>query len=164
MECLWNECKQKFDSAEKLKDHLEKHDFSELKCYWEGCNRFGETQPSKYAITAHVKKHSGDRPYKCKECPKSYTRGDALSKHMKYHKLGDKEIEALLNNVVFLKKKIEILEKKLIVSKFNRELAFKRMNVCSKNFIEIVREELKNKFQAQNFEQNTFWSNFFKNE
>lgn len=122
MDCSWENCKEKLESSEKLKAHLEKHDFTDLKCYWIGCTRYGEQQPNKYALVAHVKKHSGDRPFKCKECPKSYTRGDALSKHMKYHKQSDKEIESLVNSIYYLEKRISVLESKVIVSNFDKKM------------------------------------------
>ena len=34
----------------------------------------------------HVKTHTGDKKFECKQCPKRFTRSDHLSKHLKTHR------------------------------------------------------------------------------
>ncbi|BGP50975.1 hypothetical protein JCM10450v2_006901 [Rhodotorula kratochvilovae] len=54
-------------------------------CDWAGCPRRGKTQGSKFALVAHLRSHTGEKPFTCPraECDKSFTRTDALQKHMR---------------------------------------------------------------------------------
>lgn len=86
-------------------------------CMWNGCPRRGKTQGSKFALVAHLRSHTGEKPFTCPragafrrpffaalgrpkrntrlnpaaaaECDKSFTRTDALQKHMRVQH-GDK--------------------------------------------------------------------------
>lgn len=40
---------------------------------------------SKDELTRHLRKHSGDRPYKCDKCDKKFSRSDHLQLHSKRH-------------------------------------------------------------------------------
>ena len=36
-------------------------------------------------LTRHLRKHSGDKPYKCENCEKTFSRSDHLQLHSKRH-------------------------------------------------------------------------------
>ncbi|GAA5969267.1 hypothetical protein JCM3765_002307 [Sporobolomyces pararoseus] len=109
--CEWgNHCGLEFWELEPLVEHIHQvHAFPEdnplqnnvpLKrgaasyiCDWQSCPRRGKSQGSKFALVAHLRSHTGEKPFTCPraECDKSFTRTDALQKHMRVQH-GDKII------------------------------------------------------------------------
>ncbi|BDD54800.1 hypothetical protein MPDQ_006667 [Monascus purpureus] len=54
-------------------------------CEWVDCSRKGQTHASGYALRAHMRSHTREKPFYCTlpECDRSFTRSDALAKHMR---------------------------------------------------------------------------------
>ncbi|TQV97130.1 C2H2 finger domain-containing protein (Gli3) [Cordyceps javanica] len=54
-------------------------------CEWKSCPRKGMTHASGYALKAHMRSHTREKPFYCylPECDRSFTRSDALAKHMR---------------------------------------------------------------------------------
>ncbi|KAL1996832.1 hypothetical protein VTN49DRAFT_7697 [Thermomyces lanuginosus] len=54
-------------------------------CEWIDCPRKGQTHASGYALRAHMRSHTREKPFYCAlpECDRSFTRSDALAKHMR---------------------------------------------------------------------------------
>ncbi|EGX91995.1 C2H2 finger domain protein (Gli3), putative [Cordyceps militaris CM01] len=54
-------------------------------CEWKSCPRKGLTHASGYALKAHMRSHTREKPFYCylPECDRSFTRSDALAKHMR---------------------------------------------------------------------------------
>lgn len=54
-------------------------------CEWDDCVRKGMPHASGYALRAHMRSHTREKPFYCAlpECDRSFTRSDALAKHMR---------------------------------------------------------------------------------
>ncbi|KAK4659309.1 hypothetical protein QC762_109030 [Podospora pseudocomata] len=65
-------------------DHIETR-AKKYTCEWIGCTRKGMAHASGYALKAHMRSHTREKPFYCylPECDRAFTRSDALAKHMR---------------------------------------------------------------------------------
>ncbi|KAI9791783.1 MAG: hypothetical protein M1833_001342 [Piccolia ochrophora] len=88
--CRWDGCAAgEMGNMDTLVAHIhEDHIGTRQKkysCEWDDCNRKGMPHPSGYALRAHMRSHTREKPFYCAlpECDRSFTRSDALAKHMR---------------------------------------------------------------------------------
>ncbi|KAI1855479.1 hypothetical protein JX265_007685 [Neoarthrinium moseri] len=65
-------------------DHIESRQ-KRYTCEWIGCPRKSMPHASGYALKAHMRSHTREKPFYCylPECDRAFTRSDALAKHMR---------------------------------------------------------------------------------
>ncbi|KAI9756719.1 MAG: hypothetical protein M4579_003720 [Chaenotheca gracillima] len=88
--CRWEGCPLgDLGNMDSLVHHIhEDHIGSRQKkysCEWDDCTRKGMPHASGYALRAHMRSHTREKPFYCAlpECDRSFTRSDALAKHMR---------------------------------------------------------------------------------
>ncbi|KAI2796950.1 Zinc finger protein plagl1 [Blomia tropicalis] len=75
-------CSRRLDSMQIFEEHFKEHVGARVfHCNWENCNSFFL---SNYKLKRHQRCHTGERPYACFRCVKSFTRSDKLKEHMKH--------------------------------------------------------------------------------
>ncbi|KAJ3556750.1 hypothetical protein NPX13_g10070 [Xylaria arbuscula] len=88
--CAWDGCRAgDLGNMDKLVEHIHNdHIESRQKkytCEWIGCSRKSLAHASGYALKAHMRSHTREKPFYCylPECDRAFTRSDALAKHMR---------------------------------------------------------------------------------
>lgn len=88
--CQWADCPEpEQGNMDNLVNHInEIHIPPRQKkyfCEWKGCTRQSAIHGSAYALKAHMRSHTKEKPFMCQvpECDRSFTRSDALAKHMR---------------------------------------------------------------------------------
>ncbi|CAK7223526.1 hypothetical protein SCUCBS95973_005209 [Sporothrix curviconia] len=88
--CAWDGCEAgDIGTMDKLVEHLHAEHVEgkqrRYTCEWIGCPRKGKSHASAYALKAHLRSHTREKPHVCllPECDLAFARQDALNKHMR---------------------------------------------------------------------------------
>lgn len=79
-----SDCDKSFVCRSSLNQHMKlKHLVGDIyRCHFEHCGRSFNTQPD---LKRHLRTHTGDRPFKCPLCDKSFTCKSSLKVHVNNH-------------------------------------------------------------------------------
>ncbi|KAI9700190.1 MAG: hypothetical protein M1820_006858 [Bogoriella megaspora] len=88
--CKWEGCDAgDLGNMDNLVNHIHEAHIgakrAKYSCEWGDCARKGTAHASGYALRAHMRSHTREKPFYCllPECDRSFTRSDALAKHMR---------------------------------------------------------------------------------
>ncbi|XP_063681534.1 trithorax group protein osa-like isoform X4 [Bolinopsis microptera] len=92
-ECRWIDqvtrqpCGLKFSEVSSLGQHITSHHVKDTPflCWWENCKNVNHPFSRKYKLIYHIRTHTKEKPHKCTECSKQFTRLESYNSHRKTH-------------------------------------------------------------------------------
>jgi len=86
----WMSCHQTFSNLYELVTHLntfhvKKEAKATYRCCWENCDRISKPFKERSKLEAHIRIHTGEKPYPCKYCNKLFARSENMTNHLRTH-------------------------------------------------------------------------------
>ncbi|KAI7886396.1 uncharacterized protein EV154DRAFT_567645 [Mucor mucedo] len=108
--CLWNHC---LLPASELSLHLSKEHIgwkkAEYKCQWDDCHRKNIVWHSRFSFANHLHLHTGESPFECGHCHKTFSNMEGLDRHAKLdHEQLEKKVPASIKK----KRKLQELQQR----------------------------------------------------
>ena len=118
-------------------------------------------------MTRHLRKHSGDKPYNCDKCDKSFSRSDHLQLHAKRHLTNPPHIQFINGQISLLKPKSKKAQRLLMQLQQQQQQQHQQQQQLLEQE-KIVKLELDNQIQpieaANNFNLYSSNQNILQNE
>ncbi|CAL2027961.1 unnamed protein product [Caenorhabditis brenneri] len=92
VQCQWQQsnevCMRIFQGPAELRKHIfteHRLDPRHFVCYWKDCDRALRPFTANIYLVEHLRRHTGERPFRCKYCSRAFTTANSVKDHERIH-------------------------------------------------------------------------------